>query len=335
MILALVLPAGAAALPVVSIFIDGEPLACEVAPSVINGRTMVPLAAVSQGLGAQVEWKPDSRRVLITSRGSSPVPLDNPITSGNAPIRVFINGRQLSLDVSPAIISNRTMVPLAAISQGLGAQVEWQAASRRVLISTQGGNKWPEALPAVAPPPFDTSITIRGQSLASAEQLRALLRRNNPSAPDLVDLYLQIGRQYDIRGDIAFCQAAKETGWWKFGGLVLPEQNNYCGLGATGRAATGTEDLHGANPSRVRYIADMHGAFFTSPADGVEAQIQHLYAYACTDPLPAGKDIVDPRYTLVRRGVAPLWTDLNGRWAVPGIGYGESIVNNYYIKAFL
>ena len=43
---------------------------------------------------------------------------------------------------------------------------------------------------------------------------------------------------------------------------------------------------------------------------------------------------MDPRFVLVTRGIAPQWTDLNGRWAVPGAGYGESILLDYYYKAF-
>lgn len=81
------------------------------------------------------------------------------------------------------------------------------------------------------------------------------------------------------------------------------------------------------------YQEGQHGAYFSTPADGVEAHIQHLYAYASKQPLPAGKDIVDPRFTLVGRGIASTWSDLDGRWAVPGIGYGQSILNDYYKKA--
>ena len=45
-------------------------------------------------------------------------------------------------------------------------------------------------------------------------------------------------------------------------------------------------------------------------------------------------NIVDPRYDLVRNSYGEKtlnrWQDLNGRWAVPGVGYGQSILNDYY-----
>lgn len=316
----------AAADQTIRIFIDGQELYSDVAPVIENGRTLVPVAAISAGLGADVKWLPNGRKVLISTKG--PIQTVDWQSSGTSLIRVFIDDRELVTDVAPMIIGGRTMVPLAAISTGLGANVTWDGQNRRVLISRAGSSQ--------TNPLVDNMMntTILGDPVATAEQLRTLQLKNNPSAPDLAALYISIGREYGIRGDIAFCQAAKETGWWKYGGLVVPEQNNYCGLSATGAEATGEEDLHGADPMRVSFRAGMHGAFFRTPADGVEAQIQHLYAYACTAALPAGKSIVDPRFTLVKRGVSPRWVDLNGRWAVPGVGYGESILNDYYQQLF-
>ncbi|MGR6835499.1 stalk domain-containing protein [Syntrophomonas erecta] len=267
-----------------------------------------------------------------------------PPASANQPIRIFIDGREIDSQPAPVIINDYTMVPMRAISEGLGMKVDWDQATRSVIITSPSSSEGTSAIPIL-----DTNIPIMGKSVATAEQLRILLRQNNPYAPDLVDLYLQIGAEYGVRGDIAFCQAAKETGWWRFGGLVTPDQNNYCGLGATGSPATGEEDLRGADPSRVRFEAGVHGAIFDTPATGVEAHIQHLLAYATTDNLPVGKNIVDPRFTLVRRGSVSKWIDLGGKWAVPGYNrdkyasyteafaqgdtYGHSILFNYYLPA--
>lgn len=254
--------------------------------------------------------------------------LQSPVPAGAADvIRIFVDGKEINPDVPPVIISDRTMVPIRAISEGLGMEVQWDNSNRRVLINS------PYQEVSGETGKISSDIAIMGNSVATAEDLRKVLMNNNPAAPqELAELYIKIGSDYGIRGDIAFCQAAKETGWFKYGGLVQSFQNNYCGLGATGKAATGEESLNGADPSRVRYENACHGAIFDCPASGVEAHIQHLYAYACTAPLPEGKNLVDPRFTLVRRGIANTWSDLNGRWAVPGIGYGESILNDYYAK---
>lgn len=124
---------------------------------------------------------------------------------------------------------------------------------------------------------------------------------------ELADLFLEEGAAEGIRGDIAFCQSIKETGWFRFGGQVLPEQNNFAGIGATNNSPVGK------------------GAWFESARLGVRAQIQHLKAYANDEALV--NECVDPRFGLVTRGAAGnKWTGLNGRWAVPGKGYGESIL---------
>ncbi len=248
-------------------------------------------------------------------------------------IRIFINGSEINSDVQPVIINSRTMVPIRAISEGLGMNVEWDGVNRQVLISNPAldlieDNSGEDIIPT------DGDLTIMGMSTVSAEALKQIMLANNPQAPaDLPELYLQIAKDYGIRGDVAFCQAAKETGWWRYGGLVQAYQNNYCGLGATGSPATGNEDLRGADSSRVWFAEGVHGAIFKTRADGVEAHIQHLYAYTSKSALPAGKTLVDPRFILVSRGIASTWSDLDGRWAVPGVGYGQSILNDYYAQA--
>jgi len=61
--------------------------------------------------------------------------------AGNAaalePIRVFVNGQEVKMDVKPVIISGRTLVPFRALGEALGIQVEWKEATREVLAYGQ------------------------------------------------------------------------------------------------------------------------------------------------------------------------------------------------------
>jgi len=141
-----------------------------------------------------------------------------------------------------------------------------------------------------------------------------------------------LGEKYGIRGDVALAQALKETGYFQYGGSVLPWQNNFCGLGATGVAYTAEDVIKGVDNSKVFIIPGMHGLIFSDVRTGAEAHIQHLYSYATEDKLPNGCELVDPRFNHGYRGVGVKWTDLNGRWAVPGNGYGESIIDDYWMK---
>ena len=162
-----------------------------------------------------------------------------------------------------------------------------------------------------------SDVPIFGQAVATPEQMVNFINKRNKSpklnctVKQLVHLYYLEADREGIRPDIAMCQAIKETGTWAYGGDVIPEQNNFCGLGTTG--------------------GGVKGAFFDTPQLGVRAHIQHLLAY--TSKRPPKIEIVDPRYELIQKfrpqifGKLTKWTELNGVWAVPGNHYGEDILN--------
>nr|DAR93081.1 MAG TPA: Cell wall hydrolase autolysin [Caudoviricetes sp.] len=161
---------------------------------------------------------------------------------------------------------------------------------------------------------------IMGKAQATAQQMALFCRSKNAvpqltscSLEQLAQIFLEEGEAEGVRGDIAFAQSLHETGCFKYGGIVLPSQNNYAGIGALNGNAKG------------------EAATFPDPRTGVRAQIQHLKAYASTDALVNA--CVDPRFALVTRGSAPFveWLGAadnpNGKgWAVPGKGYGEKVV---------
>lgn len=57
---------------------------------------------------------------------------------GNDPIQVFVEGKQISFDSKPFISGGRTLVPMRAIFEALGAKVEWDNASRTAVASKDG-----------------------------------------------------------------------------------------------------------------------------------------------------------------------------------------------------
>ncbi len=157
----------------------------------------------------------------------------------------------------------------------------------------------------------DEPVTILGQAVVDAESMWKFVSEVNADFPlELARHYYEVGTIYGIRGDIALCQAIIETGWFRFdkGTAVKPDQHNYCGLGVLKRG--------------------MKGHSFETPRDGVTAQIQHLYAYASTSPLPDGEQKLDKRFGLVNRGSALTWEELSGKWAA-NPRYGSDILNLY------
>jgi uncharacterized protein YbbC (DUF1343 family) len=96
----------------VAIFFDSEPYIDD------NNRTMVPVRAISEALGAVVGWDDATRTVSITNDT-----LEITLTIGSSTAKV--NGVERWMDTVPVIQNDRTMVPVRFVSSFLGANVEW------------------------------------------------------------------------------------------------------------------------------------------------------------------------------------------------------------------
>lgn len=161
------------------------------------------------------------------------------------------------------------------------------------------------------------SIPILGSSVATKGQAVNLIKANGNnvkldcSIEEIVNLYWLEAEREGVRPDIALAQALVETGYFGYGGTVQPKQNNFCGLGTTGKK--------------------VKGAKFKTPEIGVRAHIQHLLAYSTTKK--PSINIVDPRYDLAHairkeRGLIDKWSGLQGTWAM-GSEYCEKIMVIY------
>ena len=176
------------------------------------------------------------------------------------------------------------------------------------------------------------TTSIMGLSTVSSQQLVNLYNSTGNTFPSyytengrnvdlnrFAQLYIEEANAEGIRADVAFAQAMKETGWLKFGGQVSISQFNFAGLGATDDGAAGMSfaQKYGDNENGIRM--------------GIRAQIQHLKAYASTEPL--NNACVDERFNLVKRGCAPYveWLgqkeNPNGYGWATGANYGQGIID--------
>jgi hypothetical protein len=146
-----------------------------------------------------------------------------------------------------------------------------------------------------------------GQGRTAPEKLALFLLAANPEAEasfvkNLARVYVEEAGIEGVNHDVAFAQMCLETGFLRYGNLVTPDMNNFCGLGSIGPGQPGER--------------------FPDPQTGVRAQIQHLKGYATEAPLK--QRLVDPRYRLVRYGSAPAIKGLAGTWSVDR-SYGDKI----------
>jgi hypothetical protein len=163
-------------------------------------------------------------------------------------------------------------------------------------------------VPSVIELPVKPAIPayIMGQGQIDTEILSEFLVFYHPEmyffSTELSRLYAEEAALEGINHDVAFAQMCLETGFLRFGGLVLREMNNFAGLGAISSA--------------------QRGLWFPDERTGVRAHIQHLKAYATAEPL--NQELVDPRYQYVRLGSSPQISGLAGTWAAD-LQYGNKI----------
>ncbi len=304
------------------------------------GVTLVPMRQVLEKLDCKLDYISD-QNIVARKNGKSVYFSVNSNEITNA------KGEIITVPNPVTRVGDHIFLPLRGISEAFQDSVVYENGVITI-------NKYVE--PPIEVPISDTElveistssidveplISILGESEITRSAAKEFMSKMNPLYIDMVDFYYDIAPKYGIRADIALAQACKETGYFKYGGLVKAEQNNFCGLAATGVATTGFTDIRGADPTKVFFVEGGHGAYFIDRATGVEAHIQHLFAYVTNNSLPLGTMLLSPRFILVNRGCSPyvqylgkednIYSNYMSGWAVPGNGYGKSILNDYLAK---
>lgn len=112
-------------------FVDGVDVDYEkydsVLPQIKNGTTLVPVRAVTEAFDAAVTWNGEDRTVTVKSG-------DNEIVLKIDSAKAIVNGEEKELTAAPEIVEGRTIVPVRFIAQALGMDVEWDDASRTIII---------------------------------------------------------------------------------------------------------------------------------------------------------------------------------------------------------
>lgn len=100
--------------------VDGKSKAMDVAPFIVNDRTVVPVRFVAEALGAKVDWDDATKTVTITLNGKT--------------LKLVIGQDIPGFEAAPFIKDGRTFVPISYVSQFLGAKVTWVESNQSVQI---------------------------------------------------------------------------------------------------------------------------------------------------------------------------------------------------------
>ncbi len=112
-----------------TIVLDGQQLPIAVPAIDEYGRTMVPVRAFFEEMGAVVSWDQGKRTVMISKA-------DTEIRLTIGQNTAYVNGKAVNLDIPPLILDGRIVVPLRFVAEAIGAEVTWNAEKNQIDIQT-------------------------------------------------------------------------------------------------------------------------------------------------------------------------------------------------------
>lgn len=113
----------------ITVTYDGENISFDVQPKIVDDRVMVPMRTIFETFGAKVKWDSDTQTITAKKKSKT-----IQMTIGSSDMTK--NDETYSFDVSPIIEDGRTLVPIRAISDMLGLDVEWNEKNNTVTITT-------------------------------------------------------------------------------------------------------------------------------------------------------------------------------------------------------
>ncbi len=112
------------------LYVNNELVTSDIPPIIINDRSLVPVRAIFEKLGAEVAWDAKNKKVSVSYIGNQ---VELKINDDNA----LINGNKVKMEVPAKIINDRTMVPLRFVGEQLKMEVGWHADKGEITISSK------------------------------------------------------------------------------------------------------------------------------------------------------------------------------------------------------
>ena len=112
----------------ITVKVNGNTVQFDQQPIIENGRTLVPLRAIFEALGADVQWDAPTQTVIATRFGKKiKLTIDSSV--------MYVDGAENFLDVPAKLVNSRTLVPVRAIGEAFGCNVNWVDSSKTVEIN--------------------------------------------------------------------------------------------------------------------------------------------------------------------------------------------------------
>lgn len=145
---------GADAVPV---YVDGKQIQTDVPAQIIEGRTMLPIRAIFENLGLEVQWDGDTKQA-IGSKENTHILLK--VGENTA----LVNGKEVSLDVPALIVDGRTLAPVRFVAESCGYEVVWTE-NKEVFLNS------PKAVTTDIPEYTGNAYTVLNNNKPSFDEL--------------------------------------------------------------------------------------------------------------------------------------------------------------------
>ncbi len=114
----------------ITVYVDDKTVMFDVQPQMIGGRTMVPLRAIFESLGATVEWEEATKSITAYNEAYMvKAQIDSP--------KLMVNGVEKTMDITPLIVDGRTLVPARFVAEAFDCDVNWDGNTKTVNITTK------------------------------------------------------------------------------------------------------------------------------------------------------------------------------------------------------
>ena len=108
-------------------------------PVIVNERTLVPIRAIIEAMGGTVGWEAETKTATLNYGKDK---IDLVIDSKTA----YLNGNASELDTAPAIINERTMLPIRFIAENFKFDVKWDGDTQTITITKSDKTDEPDAV---------------------------------------------------------------------------------------------------------------------------------------------------------------------------------------------
>ncbi len=115
---------------IVTVNFDGKKVYFDQIPVIESGRTLVPVRAIFEEIGATIDW--DGNTQTVTAKKDD-ITISLTINKNTA----TKNGEEIALDVPAKIIGGRTLVPVRFVSDCFGVKVDWDPTMQQVILKTE------------------------------------------------------------------------------------------------------------------------------------------------------------------------------------------------------